>query len=77
MPRKTAEHPFSTPPKYAAGDPSRVAERNSVIREGRIVCDSCTSVITRMTEVPAEGWPQLHNLCSACFAKIRAQAVAR
>lgn len=48
-----------------------------MIQDGRIVCDSCKTVITRMTDVPAEGWPQLHNLCSACFANVRKTALAR
>jgi hypothetical protein len=48
-----------------------------MIQEGRIVCDSCKAVITRVTEVPADGWPQLHSLCSACFAGIQKKAVAR
>jgi len=38
-----------------------------VIRDGTIVCDGCQKAITKITRVPAEGWPHLHNLCSACF----------
>ncbi len=38
-----------------------------MIRDGALVCDQCQTTITRITEVPAEGWPQMHNLCSACF----------
>jgi hypothetical protein len=48
-----------------------------VIQEGQIVCDSCKAVITRMTGIPAEGYPQLHNLCSACYAKAQKAALAR
>ena len=48
-----------------------------MIQDGQIVCDSCKTVITRATAVPAEGWPQLHSLCSACFDKLRKQAIAR
>jgi len=38
-----------------------------VIRDGTIVCDSCQKPITKITQVPADGWPQMHNVCSACF----------
>lgn len=48
-----------------------------MIDQGRIVCDSCRAVVTRVTEVPAEGWPQLHNLCSSCYAQLREKALAR
>ncbi len=38
-----------------------------MIRDGNMVCDACEAVITRVTELPADGWPKLHSLCSACF----------
>jgi len=38
-----------------------------VIRDGAIVCDNCQKVITKITKVPEEGWPQMHNVCSTCF----------
>lgn len=38
-----------------------------MIRDGTIVCDSCQSAITKITEIPEGGWPQMHNLCSTCF----------
>ena len=33
-----------------------------------MVCDKCGTVITRVTEVPSDGWPKLHSLCSTCYA---------
>jgi hypothetical protein len=48
-----------------------------MIRDGQLVCDSCQQVISRITEVPAEGWGQMHNLCSACFLKLGTQSVPR
>jgi hypothetical protein len=41
-----------------------------MIKDGVLICDSCGATITRVTNVPAEGWPNLHQLCSACFAKL-------
>ncbi|HYB77773.1 MAG TPA: hypothetical protein VEE83_03720 [Thermoplasmata archaeon] len=48
-----------------------------MIREGTMVCDVCQGPITRITEVPAEGWPKMHNLCSSCFSDLKKQAVPR
>jgi len=48
-----------------------------MLKEGRLVCDRCQTPITRVTDVPADGWPTMHNLCSACFAKVRNAAVPR
>jgi len=48
-----------------------------MIQDGRLVCDACRKPITRITDVPAEGWPQLRNLCSACFDDLRKRAVPR
>jgi hypothetical protein len=48
-----------------------------MIRDGQMVCDVCQTSITHVTEVPAEGWPKMHNLCSACFADLKRQAVPR
>jgi hypothetical protein len=48
-----------------------------MIRDGQLVCDSCQKPISRITDVPAEGWDRMHNLCSACFADLRQKAVKR
>ncbi len=48
-----------------------------MLKDGQIVCDACRSVITRVTEAPAEGWPQLHSLCSACYAELKKRALPR
>jgi hypothetical protein len=48
-----------------------------MIRDGRLVCDGCQKPITRITDVPAEGWPQMHNLCTTCFDDLRKRAVPR
>jgi hypothetical protein len=42
-----------------------------------MICDQCQKTITRVTEVPAEGWPTMHNLCSACFQEARKQSISR
>lgn len=42
-----------------------------------MVCDGCQKVITRVTEIPTEGWPTMHNLCSACFSDLKKQAIPR
>jgi hypothetical protein len=39
-----------------------------MFKDGQLICDSCQAVISRVTETPADGWPKLHCLCSACFA---------
>jgi predicted amidophosphoribosyltransferase len=48
-----------------------------MIRNGQMVCDACQKPISRITGVPAEGWPKMHNLCSACFVALKTQAVPR
>ncbi len=48
-----------------------------MLKDAQLVCDACRSVITRVTEVPDEGWPQLHNLCSKCYAELRQRALPR
>ncbi|HTW40221.1 MAG TPA: hypothetical protein VMF04_05130 [Thermoplasmata archaeon] len=48
-----------------------------MIRDGQMVCDNCQKVISRITEVPAEGWEKMHNLCSPCFSALGKTAVAR
>ncbi|HXW67665.1 MAG TPA: hypothetical protein VEL82_07320 [Thermoplasmata archaeon] len=48
-----------------------------MIRDGKLVCDQCGTPISRITDVPAEGWERLHNLCSACFAQLRSTSVQR
>ncbi len=42
----------------------------SMIRDGTLVCDGCQKTISRITHIPEEGWPNLRNLCSACFAEL-------
>ncbi|MCI4369530.1 MAG: hypothetical protein L3K09_08230 [Thermoplasmata archaeon] len=39
-------------------------------KDGQIVCDSCQTMITHLTGAPAEGYPKMHDLCSACFAEL-------
>lgn len=46
-------------------------------RDGQLVCDGCQQVITRATDVPPEGWAQMHNLCSNCFRALEIEAVSR
>jgi len=38
-----------------------------MIEDGKLVCDGCHKVISRITHVPPEGWPKLRNLCPTCF----------
>ncbi len=38
-----------------------------MLKDSALVCDGCQKTITRVTNVPSEGWPTMHNLCSACF----------
>lgn len=37
----------------------------------QMVCDYCGGAITKVTVLPAEGWPKLHAICGACFQKLR------
>jgi hypothetical protein len=48
-----------------------------MIKDGELVCDNCQKRITRITDVPAEGWERMHNLCSDCFAALRTKSVQR
>jgi len=48
-----------------------------MLRENQMLCDVCQKPITRVTEVPPDGWPQMHNLCSTCFADLKRQAIPR
>ncbi|HTW77043.1 MAG TPA: hypothetical protein VMG14_04675 [Thermoplasmata archaeon] len=48
-----------------------------MLQNGQLVCDACQRPITRITEVPAEGWERMHNLCSACFAAAKTKSVPR
>ena len=41
-----------------------------MMKDGNMVCDNCQAVISRVTEVPADGWPKLHSLCSNCFTEL-------
>jgi hypothetical protein len=48
-----------------------------MIKDGQLVCDNCQKPITRITDVPAEGWERMHNLCSACFTALWAKSIQR
>ncbi|MGI0129715.1 MAG: hypothetical protein ACREDE_05955 [Thermoplasmata archaeon] len=48
-----------------------------MIRDGQLVCDACQKVISRITDVPAEGWEKMHNLCSGCFLELGKTSVSR
>lgn len=48
-----------------------------MLKEGEIYCDNCQKRITQISDVPAEGWPTMHNLCSDCFKQVRGRAVPR
>lgn len=49
-----------------------------MLRGGQLVCDSCETVITRISSAPAEGeWQKMHNLCSACFDRLWTTSIAR
>lgn len=41
-------------------------------KDGKLVCNSCQTVVTEVTVPPSDGWPNLNVLCSACFAKLSA-----
>ncbi|HTW55555.1 MAG TPA: hypothetical protein VMG36_03810 [Thermoplasmata archaeon] len=46
------------------------------IRDQKLVCDQCQTVITRISTVPGEGWaPAQHNLCSKCFRELKATSI--
>ncbi len=45
-----------------------------MFQDGKIVCDSCKAVITRVVPPPEDGWPHLHALCTACFDQLHQQA---
>ena len=48
-----------------------------MIKDGQLVCDSCQTMITRITSVPEEGWEKMHNLCSGCFLALSKTSVER
>ena len=48
-----------------------------MLRDGQLVCDTCQKVISRVPSAPAEGWENMHNLCSACFLALEKQSVSR
>jgi len=48
-----------------------------MLRDQEMVCDRCQKVITRVTNAPAEGWKQMHNLCSDCFLEVWKKSPAR
>ncbi len=47
-----------------------------MIRDGQLICDQCGKVISRITQVPPEGWERMHNLCSACFTELEKKSVS-
>ncbi len=42
----------------------------TMIKDGVMICDNCGTTITRVLDVPPDGWPKLHAVCSPCFAKL-------
>ncbi len=48
-----------------------------MIKDSQVVCDNCQKVISRITDVPAEGWERMHNLCSECFVALGKTSVSR
>ncbi len=48
-----------------------------MLKDGQIICDACHAVITRVTTPSSDGWPQLHNLCSACYADLKKRSIPR
>ncbi|MFY9716872.1 MAG: hypothetical protein WAK40_02925 [Thermoplasmata archaeon] len=48
-----------------------------MIRDQQIICDSCQTVISRLTTPPDAEWATMHNLCSDCFRTLGKQAIAR
>lgn len=48
-----------------------------MLKDGQIICDGCQTPITRVTDTPAEGWPQMHNLCPACYEQAKKAAMPR
>ena len=48
-----------------------------MIRDGKLFCDSCQTVITRAPSAPEGDWQKMHNLCTACFDRLWATSIAR
>ncbi len=48
-----------------------------MLTDGKLVCDQCQTVITRIEGAPADGWPTMHNLCSNCFRELGKKSVPR
>ncbi len=48
-----------------------------MLRDGTLFCDNCQKAITKITQVPEGGWPQMHNLCSDCFDSLWKKAPQR
>ena len=48
-----------------------------MIRDGQLICDSCQTVISRITDVPVDGWQKMHNLCATCFAALWQKSIQR
>jgi predicted amidophosphoribosyltransferase len=60
----------------AAGPPA-TGTGSTMLKDGSMVCDRCQKKISRITDAPPEGWPAMHNLCSACFAEVKQTAIPR
>jgi predicted amidophosphoribosyltransferase len=60
-----------------AAGPDTVGTSSTMLKDGVMLCDRCQKRISRITDVPAEGWPEMHNLCSTCFAEVKQTAIPR
>lgn len=47
-----------------------------MIRDQKLVCDGCQTVITQISTPPQPDW-SMHNLCSACFRELSKQSIPR
>lgn len=48
-----------------------IVEGDMGMKGDEMVCDYCGAAITKVTSLPAEGWPHLHAVCAPCFQKLR------
>ena len=46
-----------------------------MIRDGKIVCDTCGKTITRTTAELEGGGGRMHNSCSECFVTLKKQSI--
>jgi NMD protein affecting ribosome stability and mRNA decay len=42
-----------------------------MLRDGKILCDTCGQEISRATVELEGGGARMHNICSACFVKLK------